>query len=154
MAVSVCNGGVLRWFLLPGDTRDGYPEASIPAFKALAAENACELEALRSHKGHVCLMLLPSSPSPTPRAGCAAAADATTTTTTMGVETADATACITAARRELLAVLPALPTPYHHPHHHHHDHAEEEGGGGLCERGAAAAAAGGGGATLDNDDQK
>ena len=59
MALSACVGGVLRWFVTPQATRAGYPETMVPLFQRTAAAYRCDVAALRSHKGHMCVLLLP-----------------------------------------------------------------------------------------------
>jgi hypothetical protein len=59
MALSACTGGVLRWFVTPRATEAGYPNHVQSALKALANDYHCDLQALRSRRGHVCLMLVP-----------------------------------------------------------------------------------------------
>ena len=59
LAFSASCGGVLRWFLVPAATKEGYPKHKIGMFKAMAADFECNIELLRSRKGHMCLMLIP-----------------------------------------------------------------------------------------------
>ena len=59
MALSACTGGVLRWFVTPQSTRDGFSDAARPLLERTAAAYRCDVRALRSHKGHVCVLLLP-----------------------------------------------------------------------------------------------
>jgi hypothetical protein len=59
LALSACTGGVLRWFVTPRATEEGYPAHLQSTLKALANEYHCDLQALRSPRGHVCLMLVP-----------------------------------------------------------------------------------------------
>ena len=59
MALSACTGGVLRWFVTPQSTRDGFSDALRPLLERTAAAHRCDVRALRSHKGHVCVLLLP-----------------------------------------------------------------------------------------------
>ena len=44
-------GGVLRWFVTPKATIEGYPAASADALRAAAKEFACDLVTMRSHRG-------------------------------------------------------------------------------------------------------
>jgi len=59
MALSASCGGILRWFLVPNATKEGYPPDREAEFQAVAARFDCDLELLRSRRGHMCLMLLP-----------------------------------------------------------------------------------------------
>ncbi len=59
LALSACTGGVLRWFVTPRATEEGYPDHLQAGLKALADTFHCDLEPLRSRRGHVCLMLVP-----------------------------------------------------------------------------------------------
>jgi len=58
LAFSASVGGVLRWFVTPQATLHGYPADRVPAWKGLADSFECDLEALRSRKGHVCILLV------------------------------------------------------------------------------------------------
>lgn len=59
MVVSACYGGILRWFETPYATMKGYPENRVPEFEKIAKNYDCELQLLRSRRGHMCLMLIP-----------------------------------------------------------------------------------------------
>ena len=48
-------GGVLRWFVTPKATIEGYPAASADALRAAAKEFACDLVTMRSHRGMMCM---------------------------------------------------------------------------------------------------
>ena len=59
LSLSASTGGVLRWFVTPQATRDGYPEHIVPLLKRAAYDHECDLEVMRSRRGHVCIMLVP-----------------------------------------------------------------------------------------------
>jgi hypothetical protein len=58
MAFSMSAGGVLRWFVTPTATAHGYPTDQQAALRAIAEERGCELQLLRSRRGHMCLLLI------------------------------------------------------------------------------------------------
>ena len=58
MALSMSAGGVLRWFVTPTATAHGYPSERQAALRALAEERGCDLQLLRSRRGHMCLLLV------------------------------------------------------------------------------------------------
>jgi len=58
MALSMSAGGVLRWFVTPTSTAHGYPVDRQAALRALAEERGCDLQLLRSRRGHMCLLLI------------------------------------------------------------------------------------------------
>ena len=43
-------------------TREGFPDHLVPTLRATALRHECDLELLRSRRGHMCLMLLPRLP--------------------------------------------------------------------------------------------
>ena len=110
-------GGVLRWFVTPKATIEGYPAASADALRAAAKEFACDLVTMRSHRGmcvrvfafafcvfnprsagHVCLLLLPILE--VPHDADRAAIDAEIQKFRDGP--------VAAAREKILAMLPAV----------------------------------------------
>ena len=58
MALSMSAGGVLRWFVTPVATAQGYPPERQAALCALAEARGCDLQLLRSRRGHMCLLLV------------------------------------------------------------------------------------------------
>jgi hypothetical protein len=61
MGVSASAGGVLRWFVSAQAAREGYPPHMADPLEALAEAHRCDLRLLPGQRGHVCLMLVPSS---------------------------------------------------------------------------------------------
>lgn len=87
MALSMSAGGVLRWFVTPTATARGYPPERQAALCALAEERGCDLQLLRSRRGHMCLLLVVQTLDTEARERVRTARDAlllalTTTTTT------------------------------------------------------------------------
>jgi hypothetical protein len=66
MVLSASAGGILRWFVAPEETARGYPPERQEALLHLAADHGCDLRLLRSHCGHLCLMLVPQDGFTTP----------------------------------------------------------------------------------------
>ena len=58
MALSMSAGGVLRWFVTPTATAHGYPPERQATLGALADARGCDLQLLRSRRGHMCLLLV------------------------------------------------------------------------------------------------
>ena len=59
LAFSSSIGGVLRWFVTPQATLHGFPDHKVPEWSRLADSYACDLQSLRSRKGHICVLLVP-----------------------------------------------------------------------------------------------
>ena len=51
-------GGVLRWFVTPKATAEGFPEALANDARAAAKECMCDLVTMRSHRGTTTFLLL------------------------------------------------------------------------------------------------
>ena len=64
MALSANAGGVLRWFVTPAATTQGYKPELREELEQLALRHGCKLELLRSKVGHMCLMLIPEGDCP------------------------------------------------------------------------------------------
>lgn len=60
MVFSACYGGILRWFETPAATKKGFPDEKVAELKKLAESFYMSIELLRSKRGHMCLMLIPT----------------------------------------------------------------------------------------------